>query len=193
MSEKLKVIFDTDPGIDDAMAMLFAHASDKIDLVGITTVLGNATIENATRNAQLIKAMFGLTATIAKGADQPLVIEAEPATTFVHGDNGLGDIAIPDIELAPIDERHACDYIIDMVHQYPNQICLIAVGRLTNIALAMMKDPSIIPLVKQVVIMGGAMGHNGHTGNVSPFAEANIIGDPHAADMVFGASWPLTW
>ncbi|MFT2092146.1 nucleoside hydrolase [Paraglaciecola sp. 2405UD69-4] len=187
-----KVIFDTDPGIDDAMAILFAHASGKIDLMGITTVFGNATIENATRNALYLKQRFSIATNVSAGADTPLVVPAGEPTTFVHGQNGLGDIDLPDTIPLETDPRSAFDFIIDTVREYPNEITLIAVGRLTNLALALQKAPDIIPLVKEVVVMGGAFGHNGHTGNVSPYAEANIIGDPHAADIVFTANWPLT-
>ncbi|WP_419245824.1 nucleoside hydrolase [Serratia sp. NFX21] len=189
---KRKVIFDTDPGIDDTMAMLLAHASDQIELVGITTVFGNATIENATRNALYIKQRFGLTADVAVGADTPLVVAAGEATTFVHGENGLGDIDIPAGDYQGIDKRAAHDYIIDSVKAHPGEITLIAVGRLTNLALAVEKDPGIASLIKEVIIMGGAFGHNGHTGNVTPFAEANIIGDPHAADRVMTTNWPVS-
>lgn len=189
---KRKVIFDTDPGIDDSMAMLLAHASSEIELMGITTVFGNATIENATRNALYIKQRFGLTADVAMGADTPLVVAAGEPTTFVHGLNGLGDIDIPAGEYHGIDKRAAHDYIIDSVKAHPGEITLIAVGRLTNLALAVEKDPSIAGLVKEVIVMGGAFGHNGHTGNVTPFAEANIIGDPHAADRVMTTDWPVT-
>ncbi|WP_289032139.1 nucleoside hydrolase [uncultured Paraglaciecola sp.] len=187
-----KVIFDTDPGIDDAMAILFAHASGKIDLMGITTVFGNASIENATRNALYLKQRFTIATNVSAGADTPLVVPAGEPTTFVHGQNGLGDIELPDTIPLEADSRSACDFIIDTVREYPNEITLIAVGRLTNLALALQKAPDIAALVKEVVVMGGAFGHNGHTGNVSPYAEANIIGDPHAADIVFTAKWPVT-
>ncbi|MEP1385264.1 MAG: nucleoside hydrolase [Paraglaciecola sp.] len=187
-----KVIFDTDPGIDDAMAILFAEASSKIELLGITTVFGNATIENATRNALYLKQRFSMSATVCTGANTPLNIAAGEPTTFVHGQNGLGDIALPDTLPIAADARSAHDFIIETVRQYPHEITLIAVGRLTNLALALQKAPDIAALVKEVVVMGGAFGHNGHTGNVSPYAEANIIGDPHAADIVFTQPWPVT-
>lgn len=189
---KKKVIFDTDPGIDDAMAILFAHTSGKIDLLGITTVFGNATIENATRNALYLKQRFAIPATICEGASTPLVVPAGEPTTFVHGQNGLGDIELPDSLLIKADTRSACDFIIETVRNNPNEVTLVAVGRLTNLALAIQKAPDIVALVKEVVVMGGAFGHNGHTGNVSPYAEANIIGDPHAADLVFIQQWPVT-
>ncbi|WP_158972690.1 nucleoside hydrolase [Paraglaciecola sp. L3A3] len=189
---KKKVIFDTDPGIDDAMAILFAQASGKIDLLGITTVFGNATIENATRNALYLKHKFVISAAVCTGASDPLVVPAGEPTTFVHGQNGLGDIDLPDNLPIVADPRSACDFIIDTVRAHPNEITLVAVGRLTNLALAIQKAPDIAALVKEVVVMGGAFGHNGHTGNVSPYAEANIIGDPHAADIVFTQEWPVT-
>lgn len=192
MIHATKIIFDTDPGIDDTMAMILAHASNKIDLMGMTTVFGNASIENATRNALLVKKMFGLSADVAKGADTPLEVKAGEPTTFVHGDNGLGNIPLPDIELEEPLSITAHDYIINTVKEFPGEITLVAVGRLTNLALALQKAPEIAELVKEVVIMGGAFGYNGHTGNVTPFAEANIIGDPHAADIVLTTNWPVT-
>lgn len=187
-----KVIFDTDPGIDDTMAMLLAHASDKIDLIGITTIFGNATIENATRNALYVKKKFGLTAAVSMGTDTPLVREAGEPTTFVHGDNGIGNVQIPEGDLGEKDNRAAHDFIIDQLKAYPNEITLIGVGRLTNLALALQKEPSIAKFAKEVIVMGGAFGYNGHSGNVTPFAEANVLGDPHAADIVFTADWPVT-
>lgn len=186
-----KVIFDTDPGIDDTMAMLFAHASEKIDLIGVTTVFGNATIENATRNALYVKNRFGLKADISTGSDIPLVVESGEPTTFVHGDNGLGNIQIPDTYYGDTHSLKAEDFIIDRLKKHPNEITIIAVGRLTNLARALIKSPEIAGLAKEVVIMGGAFGYNGHNGNVTPFAEANIIGDPHAADIVLTAEWPV--
>jgi inosine-uridine nucleoside N-ribohydrolase len=160
---KKKVIFDTDPGIDDAMAILFAQASGKIDLLGITTVFGNATIENATRNALYLKQRFSIPAIVCKGAKDPLIIPAGEPTTFVHGQNGLGDIELPDSLSVNADPRIACDFIIETVRNHPSEVTIVAVGRLTNLALAIQKAPDIIALVKEVVVMGGAFGHNGHT------------------------------
>ena len=187
-----KVIFDTDPGIDDSMAILFAEASGKIDLLGITTVFGNASIENATRNALYLKERFAINAAVCAGANTPLVVPAGEPTTFVHGQNGLGDIDLPASLSIQADPRIACDYIIETLRAHPNEVTIIAVGRLTNLALAVQKAPDIAELVKEVVVMGGVFGHNGHAGNVSPYAEANIIGDPHAADCVFTQAWPVT-
>lgn len=190
--DQLNVIFDTDPGVDDAMALLYLARHPRINLVGITTVFGNASIDQVTKNALYLRDRLGFDAPIAKGAGRPLVIEPDAPPTFVHGDNGLGDIDLPDIDLNDADPRPAHEMLIDLVRQHPHQITLVAVGRMTNLALAAKAAPDIPGLVKKVVIMGGAFGYNGHGGNVSPVAEANIIGDPHAADIVFGLDWPLT-
>lgn len=192
MIQVKKVIFDTDPGIDDTMAMMFAHANPAIELIGITTTFGNATIENATRNALYVKQRFGMTATVCQGKPEPLEIPADEPASFVHGENGLGDIELPDAIEAHADPRSAAQFIVDTVKANPGEISIVAVGRMTNLAMALELAPEIAQLVKEVVIMGGAFGHNGHTGNVTPFAEANIIGDPHAADIVVTAAWPVT-
>ena len=185
------VIFDTDPGIDDAMALLFLHLSPAVELAGITTVLGNATVETTTRNALFLKERFGLSAPVAKGAGAPLVGRAGDPPTFVHGHNGLGDIPLPETIGALADPRPAHRFIIDTVRAQPGAIDIVAVGRLTNLALALREDPEVVTLVRSVVIMGGAFGYHGHLGNITPAAEANIHGDPLAADEVFAAAWPI--
>jgi len=186
-----KIILDTDPGIDDAMAILFAQAHPDIDLVGITTVYGNATIENGTRNALYLKEKFNFSCDIAKGADKPIQRPPVGATVVVHGETGFGDIRSSEPEHASADPRPAYQYIIDTVKANPGEITLVTVGPLTNIALALDAAPEITSLVKEVVVMGGAFGMNGHRGNVTPYAEANIHDDPHAADKVFTANWPV--
>lgn len=186
-----KVIFDTDPGVDDAMALLFLHRHPEIDLIGITTVFGNAPIEITTRNALFLKQQWGISAPVAKGADQTF----DPARpeghwpTFIHGENGLGDIDIPETIELPLDPRPAHHFLIETVKANPGEVTIIAVGRMTNLALALREDPDFAALVKNVIIMGGAFDING---NVSPAAEANIHGDPEAADFVFTAPWPVT-
>ncbi|MFM4802867.1 nucleoside hydrolase [Aeromonas bivalvium] len=185
-----KIILDTDPGIDDAMAILFAEAHPDIDLVGITTVFGNATIENGTRNALWLKQKYGMRADVAMGAAAPLVREPVGPTTVVHGPSGLGDVAAGEVTLAP-DPRPAWQYLVETVQANPGEITLVTIGPLTNLALALAHAPEIVTQVKQVVVMGGAFGVNGHRGNVTPYAEANIHDDPEAADRVFTAPWPL--
>jgi inosine-uridine nucleoside N-ribohydrolase len=189
---KLKVIFDTDPGIDDAMALLLLARHPDIELIGVTTVFGNGGIETVTRNALYLKDRFGFAAPVARGADRPYHgSEVPPATAHVHGHNGLGDIALPERIAATVDPRPAHQLIIDLIRANPHAVTLIAVGRMTNLALALETAPDIAGLVKDVVVMGGGFGFNGHMGNVSPVAEANIFGDPVAADIAFGASWPV--
>jgi len=186
-----KIILDTDPGIDDAMAIIFAEAHPEIELKAITCVYGNATIDNATHNALYLKQKYNLQADVAKGADKPLVRDPIGATTVVHGESGFGDVKAPSQLNVTADPRPAHQYIIDALRAEPGEITLVAVGPLTNLALALKEAPEIVTLVKEVVIMGGAFGMNEHRGNVTPYAEANIHDDPHAADIVFSASWPV--
>jgi purine nucleosidase len=187
-----KVIFDTDPGIDDAMALLFLHRHPAIDLIGITTVHGNAHTDITTRNARYLGERFGIEAPIARGASAPLVMTKSAPPTFVHGDDGLGNVGTSFAPTRPLDPRPAYRLIIESVRRFPGEVTLVAVGPLTNLALAIQEAPEIASLVKEVVVMGGAFGVNGQGGNVTPVAEANIHGDPHAADIVFSAPWPVT-
>ncbi|MCM2293714.1 nucleoside hydrolase [Allorhizobium sp. BGMRC 0089] len=186
-----KVIFDTDPGVDDAMALLFLHHHPDIDLLGVTTVFGNGTIETTTRNALFLKREWKIDAPVARGAGETFiphrVFHAPP--TWIHGDDALGNIGVPDmVEDVPLDPRPAARFIIDTVRDNPGEVTIVAVGRMTNLANALKEDPGIVPLVRQIVIMGGAFDVNG---NVTPAAEANIHGDPEAADLVFTADWPV--
>lgn len=188
--QKLKIIYDTDPGVDDAMALLLLARHQRVELIGVTTVFGNADIATTTRNALYLKQRLGFSAPVAQGAGAPLVGQPDDPPTFVHGMNGLGDIDLPDIT-ETADPRPAHQLIIDLVRANPGEVTIIAVGRMTNLERALREAPEIVGLVRQVVVMGGAFGRNGHTGNVTPVAEANIWGDPDAADIVFGAAWPV--
>ncbi|WP_233280588.1 nucleoside hydrolase [Devosia rhizoryzae] len=187
----MKVIFDTDPGIDDAMALLYLSKLPQIELLGITTVVGNASIEKTTRNALYLRQQFGISAPVVQGAGETLdgVKKQEPA--IVHGDDGLGNIDIPEVDRGGLDGRVASQFIIDTVKANPGEVTIIAVGRMTNLALALRAEPGIAKQVKQVIIMGGAFGYKGRSGNVTPLAEANIYGDPVAADEMFAAEWPV--
>jgi len=182
-----KVILDTDPGADDAMAILLALNSPELDVKALTVVAGNVVVEQGVENALRLVSLAGrCDIRVARGAPRPLVQRLTTAE-FFHGKNGLGDV-----DLAPpvckADARFAPDLIIELVHQYPHEITLVPVGPLTNIALAIAKDPSIVPLVKEVVLMGGGISG----GNATAAAEANIYNDPEAAQAVFEAGWPLT-
>lgn len=186
-----KVLFDTDIGIDDAMALLFLHYSPDVELQAIVSGFGNADIETTTRNALYMKQRFGIAAPVYRGAAEPVGERLGSGyPDFVHGGNGLGDIELeePDIQAEALPGPEA---IVEIVQNNPHEISIVAVGRLTNLALALDLCPELPGLVKEVVVMGGTFGHNGHSGNVSPVAEANIAGDPQAADKVFTSNWPL--
>lgn len=186
-----KVLFDTDPGIDDAMALLLLHRHPAIQLIGITTVHGNAHTDITTRNALYLCERFGIDVPVAAGAAHPLVGKKTHVPTIVHGDDALGNVGLDFSPTKQPDPRPAHQLIIDMVRQYPGEITLVAVAPLTNLALALQQAPDIAGQVKQVVVMGGAFAVAGQGGNVSPVAEANIFCDPHAADQVLAASWPV--
>ncbi len=185
-----RVIFDTDPGIDDAMALLFLHASPDVELVGVTTVFGNGTIETVTRNARHLVALFDIPTVVVEGAAAPLAGAADLPPVHVHGRNALGDVEVPDAADRGTAAAHL--FMIEKIRAAPGEISIVAVGRMTNLALALRTDPAIATLVREVVVMGGAFGRHGHHGNVTPLAEANIHGDAEAADEVFAAAWPLT-
>jgi len=187
-----KIIFDTDPGIDDAMALLYIARSPELQLVGVTTTHGNNGVDVTTRNALYLKQRFGLQAPVAAGAEKPLERVRRHSPTDIHGHNGLGDVPIPDNLSAQADPRPAWRFIVEETQRAPGEIVLVAVGALTNLALALKEDPQIAARVKGVVVMGGAFGVGGHSGNASPVAEANILSDPEAADAVFTAPWPVT-
>lgn len=186
-----KIIFDTDPGIDDVMALLFAHYSPALDLIGITTVVGNASINTTTRNALTVCERFSIDVPVHRGAARPLFAPDEAVPTFVHGDDGLGNVNLPPPTRTE-EALPAANYLVEQINAQPGELTLVAVGRMTNLALALQLDPGIQDRVREVVIMGGAVGSNRFTGNVTPCAEANIYGDPHAADRAVTARWPIT-
>lgn len=186
-----KVIYDTDPGVDDAMALFFLHYHPGIELIGITTCHGNASVDITTRNALYLTERFKIDVPVARGAAGPVTGEDARHAAFVHGENGLGEVEIPAGIKAQAIETPAHRFIIETVRKFPGEVTLVAVGRMTNLALALREDPEIAGLVKDVVVMGGAFGYRGHLGNVTPAAEANIYGDPQAADEMFGAKWPI--
>lgn len=186
-----KVIFDTDPGVDDAMALLFLHNHPEIDLIGITTVFGNASIDTTTRNALFLKREWNIAAPVAKGNGKTYNPMRNPVDwpVMIHGHDGLGNIDVPDVIDLPVDARPAHRFIIETVRAHPGEVTLIAVGRMSNLAYALKEDPEIAGLVREVVIMGGAFDV---PGNITPAAEANIHGDPEAADAVMTAPWKVT-
>jgi purine nucleosidase len=185
-------IFDTDIGIDDAMALLFAHYAADISLRAITTKYGNASIEDTTRNALLVKEMFGLDAPVYRGASEPISIRlGEGYPSHVHGKNGLGDIQFDEPQLQA-ETWTAAQALVEISKEAGPKISIIAVGGLTNIAAAIALDSTFPSRVGELIVMGGAFGYNQHHGNVSPVAEANIASDPLAADIVFSSDIPTT-
>ncbi|NMN05779.1 MULTISPECIES: nucleoside hydrolase [unclassified Novosphingobium] len=190
-----KIIMDADFGIDDAMALILLARRPDVQLLGVTTVFGNAQIADTTRNALFLKDYLGFSAPIARGAAKPLIGPTPPPPAWIHGANGLGNYAMP-APHAALDPRSAPQLIIDVVRSHPGEVTILAVGRLTNLAAALAMAPDLLRLAKRVVIMGGAFGYNyqGARQGANPFtvAEANIGGDPEAADAVINAGWPVT-
>lgn len=182
------LILDTDPGVDDALALLYLRARPDLKLLAITTVFGNADVETTTRNALWLRARLGLSAPVHQGAGGPLIRPRGPSPTHVHGENGLGDLDLSGVALSPTDPGMAHERIIDLVRARPGKVTIVAIGPLTNLALALRAAPDIAGLVAGVTIMGGAFAG----GNVTTFAEANIHNDPEAAAQVLAASWPVT-
>ena len=189
MTQPQSLIIDTDPGQDDAVAILLALASPEIRLLGITTIAGNVPLALTQVNARKICDLAGRTdMRVFAGLDRPLVrplITAE----HVHGRTGLDGPALPDPE-TPLQEQHAVDYIIDTLRREPaGSVTLAPIGPLSNIAMAMQRAPDIIPRIRQIILMGGAYFE---VGNITPAAEFNIYVDPHAAQIVFASGVPVT-
>lgn len=182
-----KILIDTDPGIDDAMAIFYAALHPHIDIVGMTSVFGNVTTEIATRNAIFLAEKVGQNIPVAKGAEKPIVMDPNGVSDYVHGVEGFGSMVAQKITGEPLDEP-AYEFICRMINENPGEIILCAIGPLTNIALALDYDPTITTKVKAVYIMGGGLNQ----GNVTKFAEANIWNDPHAANAVLAAEWDVT-
>lgn len=187
MSDARKIILDCDPGHDDAVALLLAHGSPAIDLLAVTTVVGNQTLEKVTRNALAVATIAGITGVpFAAGCVRPLVQEVTVAAD-IHGDSGMDGPQLPEPAFE-LDPRHGVDLIIDtvMAHE-PGTVTLVPTGGLTNIAMAARKEPRIVERVQEVVLMGGGY----HVGNKTPVAEFNIAIDPEAAHIVFNAGWEV--
>jgi len=182
-----RVIIDTDPGTDDAMAIILALNSPELKVEALTVVPGNVEAWQGLENALKIVSLAGRCDVIVAGGAQHPLNQKLITAQFWHGKNGLADVELPPSK-CKADPRFGPDLIIEMVNKYPHEITLIPVGPLTNIALAVSKDPSITGLVKDIVIMGGSISG----GNVDGAAEANIYNDPEAAQIVFNAGWMVT-
>ncbi|XP_042521244.1 uridine nucleosidase 1-like isoform X3 [Macadamia integrifolia] len=176
-----KIIIDTDPGIDDSMAILMAFQTPEVEVLGLTTIFGNVSTEGATRNALLLSEIAGCPGIpVAEGSSEPLKGGKPCVADFVHGSDGLGNVFLPPPKEKKI-EKSASEFLVDKVLEYPGEVSILALGPLTNLALAIKKDSSFASKVKRLVVLGGAFFA---MGNVNPAAEANIYGDPEAADIV---------
>ncbi|XP_031102963.1 probable uridine nucleosidase 1 isoform X1 [Ipomoea triloba] len=202
-----KIIIDTDPGIDDTVAILMAFQTPHLEILGLTTIFGNVTTKNATRNALLLCEIAGRPdVPVAEGSPEALKRGKPRIADFVHGADGLGNLSLPPPK-SKKSEKSASDFLVDKVSEFPGEVSILALGPLTNLALAVKKDSSFASKVKRIVILGGAFFA---LGNVNPAAEANvrnpipsflifcillsmnllfsrhqIYGDPEAADVVF--------
>lgn len=187
MSSK-RIIIDTDPGVDDALTFLLALASPEIQLEALTTTQGNVTLEKATQNALSVLELGQAShIPVASGSALPLV-QPLRASAYVHGESGIGNSKLPEPKTKPV-PQHAVDYLIERALAEPGEISIFAIGPLTNIAMAIRKEPRFAKAVKELVIMGGAILEHG---NVTPQAEFNIYVDPHAAHIVFHSGMPIT-
>lgn len=183
-----KVIIDCDPGIDDAIALIVALESSQLEIIGITTVFGNVETSLATENAMRILDITGRNIPVFEGAKRPLYAKPLVPPDYVHGNDGLGNVDYPGSAKKPENEP-AAGFIVNAVKKNPGEISVLTLGPMTNLALAAKLDPHLPQYVKQVIVMGGAVSV---PGNVTPVAEANIMGDPHAADIVFTSPMNVT-
>jgi inosine-uridine nucleoside N-ribohydrolase len=183
-----KLIIDCDPGIDDAIALVLAMQCPDFEILGITTTFGNAQVEQTTKNALRIVETSGKRIPVHRGADKPLSVPLRPPPDFVHGKDGLGNTGQPE-PTTKANAKPAAQFLVETAKTYPGEVTILAIGPLSNLAEALRLDSGFARNVRELIVMGGALYV---PGNVTPVAEANIYGDPHAADLVFTASWKVT-
>ncbi|MCI9584443.1 ribonucleoside hydrolase [Clostridiaceae bacterium] len=184
--EKKKIILDCDPGHDDAVAIMLAAKSEKLDLLGITVVAGNQTLEKTQVNARNVCQCLGLDVPVYAGCGQPMVREKMVAAD-IHGETGL-DGPVFEPLTKPLEEKHAVPFMIDTLMGSDGDITVVTTGPMTNLAMAMRMEPRIVEKIEQIVLMGGAYTN----GNVTPAAEFNIIADADAAYVCFTSGRPIT-
>lgn len=183
-----RIIIDTDPGVDDALTFLLALASPEVQVEALTTTQGNVTVEKATRNALSVLELLNAShIPVVKGCSLPMVGPLL-ASDIVHGASGIGNAKLPEPKTQPI-SQHAIDFLIERFLAEPGDLSLFTIGPLSNVALAIRKEPRLSSAVKELVIMGGAIREGG---NITAQAEFNIYADPHAAHVVFHSGIPIT-
>lgn len=183
-----RILLDTDPGIDDACAILLALASPEVSLEGLSVVHGNCSLDQATRNSlSVLELVNAAHMPVAKGCELPLV-QPSLLAPETHGDTGLGYAQLPEPRARPIGQ-HAVDFLIEKILSSPGDMTLVAIGPLTNVALAIRQEPRIVEVIQELIIMGGAIRYEGNT---TALAEFNTYVDPHAAHIVYHAGIPTT-
>lgn len=187
MSAPIKLIIDTDPGIDDAMAIHLAFADKRFDVLALTSIFGNVHTTTATRNALYLAEMAAYPCRVAAGLGVPMVQAQHPVADFVHGEEGFGHLPAVNPKGKAMRET-AAEFMIKLAQEHPNEIIICALGPLTNLAAAVKLNPNFPKMIKKLVIMGGAVKADG---NVTKYAEANIWNDPDAADLVFAQDWDM--
>ena len=182
-----RVIIDTDPGVDDALALLLAMRSPELKIEGITPVAGNVPLKLTLPNAlRMVEVAGRAEIPVAAGGREPLVRRLVTAA-YAHGENGLGGAEFPEPKIKPIPES-AADFIRRTVRKYPGEVTLITIGPLTNVGVALRGDPELAGMVRNLVMMGGSLSG----GNITPAAEFNVYVDPEAARIVFQSGIPIT-
>ena len=183
-----KILIDTDPGIDDSLAILLALASPELSLEGLSVVHGNCSLEQATTNGlSVLELAHAENIPLAKGCELPLV-QPSLLAPETHGNTGLGYAKLPEPGIKPT-SQHGADFLIEKILSNPGEMTLVAIGPLTNVALAIRKEPRIVGALKELIIMGGAIRSEGNT---TALAEFNTYVDPHAAHIVYHAGIPTT-
>lgn len=183
----MKLVIDTDPGIDDAMAILYAALDPGIELLALTTVFGNVPVETATRNALWLVERAGLDIPVAEGAGKPLHLPPFTPPQHIHGDEGFGHLPAQTPTRAASPET-AAEMLCRLAREHAGELVVCPIGPITNIALALQSDPDFARNVKQIVLMGGAVDV---PGNITPHAEANAYHDPHAMEIVLQSGAPV--
>jgi len=181
-----RLVIDTDPGVDDAEAIMMASVHPDANIEAVTVVSGNVPLEHTTANACKILDVMGEEAAVYAGCPGPLVSRPDEDAAFVHGEDGLGDAGLA-ASTRKVEEEHAANALVRMANDHPGELSLVAIGPLTNIALATRLDPGMPQKYKELILMGGAIYAQGNTVNTT--AEFNIFFDPEAAYVVFDA-WP---